>query len=739
LHTAITNQDQEAFSLLLNGRADANVMAEDGHIALHAAMRALYRDSGGTDESTQSDTWATCYRMVLGVIPLTTDVNAAAQDGQTALAAAAANGSIEIMEALLQNRALPDRGARGGTSPLSFAAQCGQVDAVKLLLRSRADPSRADRGGQTALHRLASNWLWQDADPRRSDDHWISCKGRRLLGREEAARVLIDANANVNSLDIIGRTPLLLASDPPTPVVVSKEQQSVVNMLLNLRSNANQASSTGITPLVAAVQKDVEVIAHQLLNHGVDANSPEPLSGSRPLKIAIQRMHTGIVKELIEHRAEVASVDRMGQSAASAWVDSFSSAYKAKRGPWAPKQRLFEDILQVLTDGRVEQAFAPCRGAPPLLSAWKQLDGLGQRAAIQMLLQARADPNSVDSSGRTLLHSICGSLANHRSTVAMMELLQSVLHARADAVRESEGGETPLDLAAHAGPAAQQALKALLDSLPERSLTAPRWSRLLFKELEGGNEQIISSLVPRTGTAHLNDLGQGPLEALLGNSLFRCPPASQQEASLEMRHEVDPEHSLVQIRLAELFQQHGAVLPTPAWVWSRSWAAARCSQALTRLEELGEQGPKHLASLADLGEPLPKSLSALLVAACVLSGVESAPPDSFYEGTAAEKETSLADCAAGFCSAVQQLLAGEGTMLLPRLACASSPEVHSCAPMSALMLRQMGNYLQDSALSSEDALQAAGGAAAAQLGVWVRATYELHHVPRLAPVTLQAS
>jgi len=550
-------------------------------------------------------------------------------------------------------------------------------------------------------------------------------------------RVLVDAAADVNSLDIIGRTPLLLASDPPTPVVVSKEQQSVVDALLNLRSNANQASSTGITPLVAAVQKDVEVIAHQLLQHGVDANSPEPLSGSRPLKIAIQRMHVGIVKQLIDHRAEVSAVDRMGQSAASAWVESFSSAYKAKRGPWAPKQRTFEDILQVLTDGRVEQAFAPCRGAPPLLLAWKQLDGLGQRAAIQMLLQARADPNSIDGSGRTLLHSICGNLANQRSTVPMMELLQSVLQARADAARESEGGDTPLDLAANAGPVAQQAFKALLDSLSERSLIAPRWSRLLFKELEGGNEQIISTLVPRTGTMHFNDLGQGPLEALLGHSLFRYPPACQQEDLPEISHELEPESAEVHIRLAELFQKHGAILPTPAWVWSRSWAATRCSQALLKLEELGEQGARHLANLANPSKDLPSPLAALLVAACVLSGVDPEPQDPAVEAMV-NKASSIADCAVHFRTAVHQLLAGEGTMLLPRLACASSLEVQGQPPMSAVMLRQMGSFLEDSALSSHEALEAVGGAAAAQLGLWVKATYELHHVPRLVPVTLQA-
>jgi len=59
-------------------------------------------------------------------------------------------------------------------------------------------------------------------------------------------------------------------------------------------------------------------------------------------------------------------------------------------------------------------------------------------------------------------------------------------------------------------------------------------------------------------------------------------------------------------------------------------------------------------------------------------------------------------------------------------------------PMSAVMLRQMGSFLEDSALSSHEALEAVGGAAAAQLGLWVKATYELHHVPRLVPVTLQA-
>jgi ankyrin repeat protein len=740
LHTAISNQDRESFNLLLAGRADANVTAEDGHLALHVALRALYRDASNVD-AIIGDTWATCHRIVLRVIPLTNDLNAAAQDGQTPLGAAAANGSIDIMEVLLQHGALPDQGARGGMAPLSLAAHCGQADAVRLLLRSRADPCRVDKGGQTALHRLASNWLWQDTDPRRSDDPWVSCRGRKPLGRAETAQTLVEANADPNSLDIICRTPLLLASDPPAPVVVSKEQQAVVAALLTLRSNANLASSTGITPLIAAVQKDVEVVANQLLKHGVDTNSPEPLSGSRPLKIAVQRMHVGIVKSLVEHKSEVSSVDRSGQNAACAWVDSFASAYKAKRGPWAPKQRLFEEMLQALTNGNVQKAFSPCRGSPPLLAAWKQLDGLGQRSAIQMLLQARADPNSVDGSGRTLLHCICGNLVNHRSTVSLMELMQSVLQARADVIHESEDGETPLNLAANAGPAAQHAFKALLESLPERALRAPRWSRLLFRELEGGNEPVLTALVPRTGTMHFNDLGQGPMEVILGQSLLRDHAPWSAEAPDAEAQGVDPPDLEAQLRFAELLHKHGGVLPTPAWVWSKFWAAARASHALRRLEQLGDQGAKYLAELVIPGQDSPNEsawpapLAGMLVATCVLVGLEPTP-----ESAPASPSALLpaSNSVVRFRPAVEQLLAGDGTMLIPRLACASSIEARCQTLLSPDTVRELRCFLEDASLSSAEVLRSVGGKAAVQLGMWVKAMFELAHVPRPVPVMLQA-
>merc|ERR1719498_1081573 len=115
----------------------------------------------------------------------------------------------------------------------------------------------------------------------------------------------------------------------------------------------------------------------------------------------------------------------------------------------------------------------------------------------------------------------------------------------------------------------------------------------------------------------------------------------------------------------------------------------------------------------------------------------SKPPRS-PSGSKSPAGSSFSTWATRFRPAIEQLLAGEGAVLLPRLTCATAPEVGAPSPLSGSDVRNLARFLEDPVASGPEVLQKAGGAAAVQLGAWVRATFEYLHVPKLVPISLKA-
>eukprot|EP00747_Dinoflagellata_sp_TGD_P088364 gnl/TRDRNA2_/TRDRNA2_163971_c0_seq1.p1 gnl/TRDRNA2_/TRDRNA2_163971_c0~~gnl/TRDRNA2_/TRDRNA2_163971_c0_seq1.p1 ORF type:complete len:1100 (+),score=204.51 gnl/TRDRNA2_/TRDRNA2_163971_c0_seq1:242-3301(+) len=583
-----------------------------------------------------------------------------------------------------------------------------------------------------------------------------------------------------------------------------------------------------MVPLTAACRGDAEEVVVRLLEHHADANILEPVSGSRPLKIALVRWNSSLVQVLLRHGATVDSVDNGGISAALVWVDSFAAAYKARGrerqrgvgpGPrsaasarsggtpatasvpespataadeakwssWASRRQLFAEILQALSGACCDLNFQPPGRAPPLHAAWKQLDGVARTEAVDMLLEAKADANVTDASGRTLLHAICLAFGVQKSPVLMKDLARSLLRAHADPLREAATGETALDMAASAGIGGHHVFKEMLEVLPEVSLQGARWGRALFAELLCGGEPVVAALVPRTGTAHTNDLGQGPLEFLISLLLFRLQPPGVAVTQADMTLLGD---ALVQLRCAEILCRHGAQIQTPVPVWSRSWATQRAASALERLERLGADGLPRLASLA-AGDPGDVTLlgDALVQLRCAeilcRHGAQIQTPVPVWSRSWATQRAAsalerlerlgadglprLASLAAGdpgdvprplgaalaaacalaglepehtsqdeipwsrFWSAARRLLGEDGSGLLPELSrVMSSPVV--TVPVAAA--HEVQRYCEDPSFLKPDVLTEAGPAADA-LDAWIRAAHELRVARRTQGASLQ--
>ena len=116
------------------------------------------------------------------------DVNAAGQDGRTALQLAAFDGHSRIIELLLERGAKVDVVDVSGRTALMYAATGDNVESVQLLLQAGADPNRID-----------------------SQEHFTPLMFAAAEGQLEVVRVLLDHGAQRSLEDVDGETALEFA------------------------------------------------------------------------------------------------------------------------------------------------------------------------------------------------------------------------------------------------------------------------------------------------------------------------------------------------------------------------------------------------------------------------------------------------------------------------------------------------------------------------------------------------
>ena len=275
LHWAVENDDLEAVDLLLKGGAHVDAADRDGMTPL------FYAVTNGNASITE--------RLLTGGA----NPNGAAQAGDTLLMIAARGKSIDILQALLGKGA--DVNAADQTAqetPLMWAVHANNVTAVKILLDHQAQVNARTREGEMPPRRPpgaggGSHGVgivrggWPDSGYQPEGPGGVSAL---LLaareGRLEIAKILLDAKADPNQVDINGITPLISA--------ISNHHLALAQLLLERGANPKTADQWGRTPLWAAVEiRDRDMgksgehmdregalqLIHTLLDRGVDVNA----------------------------------------------------------------------------------------------------------------------------------------------------------------------------------------------------------------------------------------------------------------------------------------------------------------------------------------------------------------------------------------------------------------------------------------------------------------------------------
>src|SRR5690606_22628957 len=261
---------------------------------------------------------------------------------------------------------------------LAYAADMALVRAVKSgdrdtaleLARDKSQVMSAEADGTTALH-----WAVREDD-------------LELVDR------LLDAGADPQAANRYGITPLRLAAENGSAAVVGR--------LLEAGASAAEVGIEGETVLMTAARTGDVATLRVLLENGAEVDAREGWHGQTALMWAAAQCHPDAIRELVAHGADVNARSNLEE-----WERQRTAEPRDK---WLPPGGLTPPLFAARED---------CVAAVPvLLELGAELDvttpdGItgpiialinGHYDAAYALVEAGADPNLVDYTGRSALY-----------------------------------------------------------------------------------------------------------------------------------------------------------------------------------------------------------------------------------------------------------------------------------------------------------------------------------------------
>jgi ankyrin repeat protein len=265
---------------------------------------------------------------------------------------------------------------------LVLAAKRADREAVGALLAQKADVNAREGDGATALH-----WAVHRDDL-------------------EITAMLLRAGSNVNVANDYGVTPVALAC--------ANANAAMVEQLLAAGADANAAVKTGETVLMTCARTGNVAAVRALLAQGADPDAKESRQDQTALMWAAARRHPQVVRELIEHGADIYARSRVQRHVISRRLQSElkygelgrkygTDAEETDIGGFTPllfaaRQGDIESTRLLLAHGADINDIAP-DGTSVLLVATHS----GHRELAKLLLEQGANPNAA-TAGYTALH-----------------------------------------------------------------------------------------------------------------------------------------------------------------------------------------------------------------------------------------------------------------------------------------------------------------------------------------------
>ncbi|XP_059174190.1 ankyrin-1-like [Physella acuta] len=278
----------------------------------------------------------------------------------------------------------------------------------------------------------------------------------------------------------------------------------MIQLLFTHGVDVNAVDFNKFSPLVIAVAVKRLDVVRLLINNGADVDL-QSTSGRTPLKVAIENNHLAIVQELIKAGADLDLPD--GQGTTPLFMCLKSKNYADK------------NIVAALIKGGCNVNLTNKQGATPLMMA----AAMGEIEIAKLFLEAGANINKLDASGKNALHMTSGIkmalfLINHGATSDYPD--KNGQHPIHNAVKVGHYGRIRLLLGSDC-----HRTSSLFDvpAIHEARKNFPLFDRWLQQELEEPRElkrlcrQVIRQCLSPFNTTRIDEL---PIPRLLKDYLL---------------------------------------------------------------------------------------------------------------------------------------------------------------------------------------------------------------------------
>ena len=353
-------------------------------------------------------------------------------EGYTALMRAARAGdSAEVKRLLsLGTEVNLIEGEGIGRTALMFAAIGGFVPSVRLLLEGGADPDIKTSDGRTALALAKAKRNWRVTDMLRDrttpfDEERDSSGNTALMraaeeGEVETVRELLAAGADVDAHNDAGHTALITACE--------NSRTTCVEALLQNGAGVAPTDGGRRTALHWTAARGDCVALRALIEADATLDAVNE-SNRTPLHFAANAGHTECVRALVDAGANVDLKDSAGDTAAD---DARSAGYtKCARicGSGEDLGDPDEALLSAAGDGDLMKmrrclaagANVNCKSSgerTPLMRAALNNGGV---SCVEMLIEAGADVNIIDSWGDAALDDVQASSTEKEEKIALLK------------------------------------------------------------------------------------------------------------------------------------------------------------------------------------------------------------------------------------------------------------------------------------------------------------------------------
>jgi ankyrin repeat protein len=475
-----------------------------------------------------------CLTLMLALQPLVYGAGADA-------AGAAQNRDINTLRALVRQGAAVNTAQPDGTTALHWAAHWNELEAVKLLLGAGANVRARNRYGATPLSEavttgnaaLVETLLNAGADPNTlttGDGETVLMTAARA-GNIETVRMLLDRGADVNAREEYkGQTALMwAAAERHTDIVkllmqhradwrVRSVDRETKPPRLSAASSISPIARGGFTALAFSAREGDIPTAQALIDGGVDVNYGD-IDNTSALIVAIMNKQFSFAKFLLDHGADVNTVDAYGRTPLYAIVDIRNEDWSAL------PNRKNDDSL-------------------PNLDIVKQLLDRGAKvnAALTKPLPGRSGMDSGDTSLNAGATSLMRA-ARSADTVVMRMLLEK----GADPKLTTNDGNNALLFAAGVGwrdkytrgteAEALEALKIMVGAGLDVRATNARGETALHGAADRGADPIVQYLIERGADINAKSKrGYTPLDAALGKGGIQLPVPHDSTIALMKKH-----------------------------------------------------------------------------------------------------------------------------------------------------------------------------------------------------------